>query len=397
MTALILQHVPLKDRLASARVCKTWAEAAALATSSIKRSALSGAKLPGLQSWLQQHGRHLTSLELSVHAARNTVLQLPDLRQLRSLELACCQLQLQSVAHRQRTRSAARSPVVLLPHLTALELGCFVLSTPSTLLQLTRVTTLRSLKLDGIEITAKLQQRPKQLSHALSAVLQCNTQLTQLHVSGLVLEDAALGALSSLQQLQECWVGVCDGRVQGSWRACEGAGSTSANLLSGLPPSLTSLSIDEGRPSFDGTMTHVTLPRQLLQLTRLQQVMLDKARFCPSALASMTQLQQLHLDTCSWVGDAAAGAAAGDQLSQGVAALLAAVGQMLQLESLYVEGLWQGASLNSPDVPVQSYSALTASTCLQRLSLSVADAGPLPLGAVWGCMDTAFMAIERGV
>jgi hypothetical protein len=244
------------------------------------------------------------------------------------------------------------------------------------------------LKLNGIQITAKLQQRPQQLSQALSAVLQCNTQLTRLHVRGLVLEDAALGTLSSLQQLQECWVGICDSCIQGSWSNSEGAGSTSANLLSGLPPSLTYLSIDEGRKSYDNAATHVTLPWQLPQLTRLQRLELDKARFCPSALARMNQLQHLRLDTCSWVGDPAPGAAAGDQFSQGVAALLAAVGQMPQLESLSLLGMWQEASLNSSGV---SYSALTASTCLQQLNLSVDDAAPLALGAIEGLLRLNYL------
>ena len=192
MTALVLQHLPLQDRLAAARVCQTWAEAAALATSSIKLRAVTAQRLPGLQSWVQQHGQQLTSLQLGIKgAADNAVLQLPELRQLCNLVLVGCKLQLPATARRQRTRAAAGVPMVLLPHLTSLQLGGFVLSTPSTLLQLTRVTSLRSLKLGercacnaAIQITPKLQQQPKQLSQALSSVLQHNTQLTQLHVWG---------------------------------------------------------------------------------------------------------------------------------------------------------------------------------------------------------------------
>jgi hypothetical protein len=375
-----MQHVPLQDRLASARVCQTWREAAALATSSIQRIGLSAPKLPGLQSWLQQHGQQLTSLDLVVTAvADSTVLQLPELRQLHSLGLSGCKLQLQSAAHRQRTRSAARSPVVLLPHLTSLVLKGFVLSTSSTLLQLTRVTTLHSLELCGVQITLKLQQRPKQLSQALSAVLQCNMQLTRLHVRGLVLEDTALAAVSGLQRLQDCCLGICDSRLCGSWTNSV-TGNTSPGLLSGLPPSLTSLCVKEGRDEYDSVATHATLPRHLPQLTALKQLELESARFCPAALAAMNGLQQLRLDSCSWMGDGAAGAAAGDEFSQGVAALLAAVGQMLQLEVLCVESFFLEASLNCPDLPVLSCSALTASTCLQKLHLSTEDTAPLPLG-----------------
>jgi hypothetical protein len=138
VTALVLQHLPLQGRLAAASVCQTWAEAAALATSSIKRRAVTAQRLPGLQSWLQQHGQQLTGLQLGITgAADNTALQLPELRQLCNLMLVGCKLQLPSVACRQRTRAAVRVPLVLLPHLTSLQLRGFVLSTPSTLLQLT--------------------------------------------------------------------------------------------------------------------------------------------------------------------------------------------------------------------------------------------------------------------
>jgi hypothetical protein len=155
MTALILQHLPLQDRLAAARVCQTWAEAAALATSTIKLTALPAPKLQRLQSWLQQHGQQLTCLELDTEgAADNAVLQLPELHQLCSLMLTGCKLQLPSAARRS-ARSAAHAPAaLLLPRLTSLHLGGFTVSTLSTLLQLTQVTSLRSLKL-GAPYTSK--------------------------------------------------------------------------------------------------------------------------------------------------------------------------------------------------------------------------------------------------
>jgi hypothetical protein len=91
----------------------------------------------------------------------------------------------------------------------------------------------------------------------------------------------------------------------------------------------------------------------------------------------MAQLQQLHLDDRSLLGNDG-----GDQSSQAVAGFLAAVEQMQQLEVLVVHTTWQGRTLNSADLPAQSYSALTASTRLQDLYLQADDAAPLPLGAL---------------
>lgn len=173
-------------------------------------------------------------------------------------------------------------------------------------------------------------------------------------------------------------MGICDSCLPGSeLRSDPPAGSTSANLLSGLPPSLTSLVVYEGRQHYEGDATHSSLPRQLPQLTALRQLQLNNARFYPSALSSMAQLQRLHLDCCSLLGDDG-----GDQSSQAVAGFLAAVEQMQQLEVLIVHTIWQGRTLSSPDLPAQSYSALTASTLLQELSLQGDDAAPLPLGAL---------------
>ena len=308
VTALILQELDLDERLAAARVCQTWTEAAALATSSINWQELSASQLPGLQLWLQQRGQQLTSLELDITGrAVNAVLQLPELSQLCKLMLVGCKLQLPSGACRQRTSS----PAALMPHLTSLQLGGFLLSTSSTLLQLTRVTSLRSLKLGGrsgwaIRITHKWHDRPKRLSQALCAVLQHNTQLTRLHVWGLVLEDAALAALSSLQQLQDCRVGICDSSSPSTYRSAgilfsfhrsELAGYASPDVLTPLPPSLTSLRVREGRPR-DYNPTHNSLPQQLPQLASLRRLCLDNAQFLPSALAGMIKLQRLSLDCC---------------------------------------------------------------------------------------------------
>jgi hypothetical protein len=392
MTALILQHLPLQDRLAAARVCQTWAEAAALATSTIKLTALPAPKLQRLQSWLQQHGQQLTCLELDTEgAADNAVLQLPELHQLCSLMLTGCKLQLPSAARRS-ARSAAHAPAaLLLPRLTSLHLGGFTVSTLSTLLQLTQVTSLRSLKLGApytskaeISLTPKLQQQPKPISQALSTVLQHNTQLTQLNVWGLIFEDSTLAAVSSLQRLQDCCVGIKD---FDALLSCFEPASTglSGDLLRGLPASLTSLHVRDCRFS---DATRITLPRQPPQLTALKQLKLQNARIYPSALTAMLQLQELRLICCSFQ---AGGAGAGvNESSQAVAAFLAALEQMQQLEVLEVKRL----GLTCPDLPAQSYSALTASTRLRHLDLCVENAAPVPLG---GCAGTLVVGMRHGV
>jgi hypothetical protein len=148
LTAFILQELDLDERLAAAFVCQTWAEAASLATTSLNCIELPAIKLPGLQLWLQQRGQQLTSLELDIAgAAADAVLQLPELHQLCDLMLVGCKLQLPSVGSRQRTWPAARSCAVPMPHLTSLQLGSFTISSASTILQLTKITSLRSFKL----------------------------------------------------------------------------------------------------------------------------------------------------------------------------------------------------------------------------------------------------------
>jgi len=63
----ILQYVPVSDRLQScSRVNTTLYRAAAAATQHIRKSYQGDAYVQLLGQWMQQHGQHLTSLQLWV-------------------------------------------------------------------------------------------------------------------------------------------------------------------------------------------------------------------------------------------------------------------------------------------------------------------------------------------
>lgn len=76
---MVLQLIPLHERLSSCSlVQRRWAAAAA-ASNNMEANITSEQQLAQLQAWLQQHGRHLTSLQLSSKCSGGTQVKLKHL------------------------------------------------------------------------------------------------------------------------------------------------------------------------------------------------------------------------------------------------------------------------------------------------------------------------------
>lgn len=101
---LVLQHVPLTHRLRScALVCQEFKAAAVAATQRIETSLCKQPAVDNFVAYLQQHGRHLTSLVCTVDGIGGTGSKWPKLR------LPCQHLQLPQLPcqHLQQLRLAS--------------------------------------------------------------------------------------------------------------------------------------------------------------------------------------------------------------------------------------------------------------------------------------------------
>jgi hypothetical protein len=419
--ARVLEHVPTQQRLSQcALVCQHFAAAAAIATNSISicnrrrcygssctgRHRLPDSKLPALQAWTQQHAGQLVSISF----CGKHQLQLPcaDLLQLTSLELAGQMLLLQDSVNmhaadststgaagmllrsgrtksvtgpaRQRPASAEgqRSNTVmqqLLPKLQRLELSECKLGGEQQLQQLSTLTSLTSLKLGSMTLAGptaqpinaqQAEQQEQALSIALSTLLPHLKRLVELRL-GVHLAGTGLGRvtlqLGRLPQLRSVHVSIPDGAAP------------TDKLMAYLPSGLTRLSVWDSRrgpDTFDLFMGGMappvpiaSLPRQLPQLSTLQELELGGAVLYPSLLSDMPHLRRLEVNPRKLLpgGDAAA-----DRTAAG--ALLAACGGLQHLTQLHI---WCNPididcdqNLNAGDPA--AYTALTASTALHSLT-----------------------------
>jgi hypothetical protein len=154
------------------------------------------------------------------------------------------------------------------------------------------------------------------------------------------------------------------------------AAAPTDDLLADLPSGLTRLSVwdsREGPSALDMFMGNIeapvappaSLPRQLPQLSSLQELELDGAVLYPLLLRGMPHLRRLEVNSCKLLpgGDAAADRSA-------VAALLAAVGCLQRLTQLHIRcnriDVDCDQNLNAGDPA--AYTALTASSALHGLT-----------------------------
>lgn len=241
------------------------------------------------------------------------------------------------------------------------------LSNTDTLLQLTAVTGLTCLLLHSVQLQDSgndvpdsvdpVPLRVRELSAAVSALLQHLTHLERLKLESINLDNSAFRHLSGLQRLQCAEINI-SGRY------------FSLDALAGLPSSLTSLFIRSG-----GSRSR--FPKRLLQLTNLRSLFLADTLFYPAVLSSMVQLRDVDIQECRMLPDAGQPMTAAEREAAATADLLAAVGQLSQLQDLSVM-----RSCSTQGVPARAFAALTASSQLTSLSIICEDELPLVAGAV---------------
>ena len=395
----LLACVPLQQRLAScALVCSSWAEAAIAATNSIVLPEPSNGhvvtadtRLPrtdvaSLQEWAQQHGSRLTKLHVDlwgqdVAAAAGEWLKLPC-PNLQDLLLQSCTLGKGSqvcsnIAAATGLTSLVLDEITLPGPAGASKPCCSVLD--QLLSAITSLQKLRQLKL-GVFRCPELQPEPHSdaVGHSslpMDLVLQLPArfmqQLQQLPLLTLLqlgqsATATSLAYLSSLTRLKHLEVSSCSFKPAGCLQGLQQLQTLTQLVLADVAGNVCTLA--------PGVSTLTSL--QHLQLLGWGSPMAAAgplqlpATLSAADIASMTRLQQLVL--CNVCCTRAASAAHGKVLE-----LLAVLGQLQHLTELVLEAV-QGLQ----GCPLQAFSALTASSNLQRLCLSDVALGSLGPAAV---------------
>jgi hypothetical protein len=344
LTAQILQHVPLSQRLGQCSlVSQAWASAAVLATQHVVRSKLSADAIPSLEAWLKRHGTQLLSLRLSCgsyNAEYQLQLPLHKLAKLQWLQLEAFQLLLpgeEDASTEQGTggsgyyigntlvvagTSGGATPAAQ-RDLQHLQLKCCQLLSIDSLLQLAAAPQLTFLKLRKVHL---LQPRfvgrwgdsddtaKQQLADALAGLLQQLPRLSVLALPEMPVTTAAAQRTTAMQGLRCVELEILQGMLPSD--------------LQHLPGSITQIQLRDSRPHHDDRSA--SLPAQLQQLTGLLHLELDHCYLPPTLLGSVTQLQHLRLTHCvllpsEWH----------DQFhTEGTAALLDTLPQLKQLQDL---------------------------------------------------------------
>ena len=375
--ACILQHVPFKERLSCAYVCRAWAAAAVAVPAEIVVRLNSSARCMQLQHWLRKHRDVAVQITVQGQRGKEPLLQLPvaSLSQLRFLELRCVRAELlvqglvtdssarsqQGCSHIGESSNAASSggnaapaaAAAVLPQLQELKLSDCQL-TVEVLLQLLGTATLTKLQWEWVQVRRSSSPQMLPLQQVLATVWQQLRQLPKL--SELQLSQAHLTAedvtpVSNLECLQHLSVRVLN-------RA------DTATIAAAVPAGLTALTLRclSAVPVNPDMQEEVSLAR----LTHLQSF--SSRCLCTrfANLAGITGLQQLRLHHPVGVFR--------QQLSQsGARDLLAAVQHLTQLQHLELQTCSLGCVVRLPQHQgadsFQCFSALTASTQLTALVL----------------------------
>jgi hypothetical protein len=439
--ARILQHLPLQERLGSASlVSRAWSAAAVAATVDVSKTVKSAAKAKRLLAWLRQHGKYVASIQVSVTAAAkggpvNLQLPCPELLSVRTLELSGVKLLLDTgppelnpfvlkdlkKIEAQEAAAAAVIPVppprrscAYNPLRRLQQLRLVACRAPDgQLSSLSSASALTILHVHQVELTKGHSSNTpldrSQTTDALRSIMWCmgrggrspplvDLRLTEVSVAAgpvsLLSFRASAGpldALSSLQRLQRLTVDrtVC---------------RRLAPVSRFLPASLTHLDLDgiQVAPMKDEELAAAAWLTNLqhLQLVGREQEQVDgitdTCMFDPQLLScwqhSLTHLSLHSVGVISYL-DELHPERRGPRLppeqmqAKQIERLLAAVGQLACLQHLELGDLRNTLGLGL--VQLQSYSALTASSCLTALHLRSSEeeeggarAPPLPLGAL---------------
>lgn len=386
--SLILQFVPLQQRLTQcALVCSSWSAAAVLATVCVEHK-LQGTAIQSCEAWLQQYGKQLQSLALAAasYTCNTPQLQLPwaELKRLQKLHLSKYRLQLP--AGTAEACTTTRSPNSGSAALQELALHDCTLSSASCLLQLghgqkhlTRLGLDRPFMrgLEHAKTDVRYRAVLKQLQAVMEALLQQLPQLSVLQLKHIDIGPAAVQHLSAMTRLQDLTLHL--------------GHSMDGSCLRVLPSSLTRLAVEgrmyAKRGAVELELEMTPLPRQFEHLSALQHMQLTDCGIPPSLLGTVTQLSYLHLSGCKVlpVGP--------DDLQdiRRTAALLEALPKFTRLQHLHLGLMNFDTTSQAPE----SFAALTAPPQLTALILWPEVGQPLPVGVVHKSMFTKGRVMPR--
>jgi hypothetical protein len=245
---LVMQHVPLMERLASCCLVSRKMHAAAVAaTSQLSFGSTTVPRSESALKWLCHYGHHLTSLWL---AACPQPLQQLHCQHLQQMELCTCSVQLGAAA------DGTLGVLHRCTNLTSLIINSHIFDTPAGAVvdSLSSLVHLQHLRLRPVAGRWTVTMRPDDqpvggLSHATLPSLQ---RLTHLDVNALSMENLLqLGALTCLQELRLWTAGdvvVGPGSVPGlvfpaSLKTLVLSSPVEAGILSLVPAKLQALRI----------------------------------------------------------------------------------------------------------------------------------------------------------
>jgi len=374
VVALILQYVPLKQRLGPcALVSRSWLDVAASIPPAFITAVLPQQhSCQSLHDWLTagQRGQHITKLQIALRASTGkprlflpcnqlSRLQTLCLKQLDAVlcsskaATGCCSSSSSSAAVQDAYGQAVPSPaagVALLPQLRQLQLLQCRISL-ATLQLLSQLTSLTSLELQGLQVADHMDSTTPvstaQLSTALT-ILQEMPRLSDLSLGTSAWEMVPVHIPGSSPSLQRLAL----------------TGGFARRSLAGLPASLTCLQL---HPS-SGSCLHLRAATGLTELaSSLRHLQLTKATIPAALLAKLTALQHLSMSSawavCAEPGDVGNA----DELwgyrrfgNSRVKPLLAALQQLPHLQHLVLE--YQNSS--------ETLATLTAATQLTAFELA---------------------------
>jgi len=328
-----------------ARVCSSWAEAAAAATRSIE---LRSTDVDSLQRWLHSRGASVLEIDLTQPSGVITTLQCPKLQ--------CLVLKYSSVD--LRPGSQLLQDLCSATALTRLYLiDVTYRGEPDLAAVLSALPSLQEMRLlnMGQEQNIKVldspqQQQQQQLVHATAASLlqdshEPSQQLWSAHgdpLDGLkTFTDSGMQSMCKLTKLQSLWLSSLQG--------------VTAAGLAGLVKLQELKSLALWDLTCDISLTAVPAFHQLTALTDLGLSWVEKTphrRFGPSILAHMPRLKSLCLIHCT-PGRGIAGAAK----------LLSRVSRLPKLRRLDLKCVKR-----LQKCPPEAFSSLTSSSMLESLT-----------------------------
>jgi len=347
MPALIIafEKLDLRDRSGAidcvARVCSTWAEAAAAATRSIKLKRCSNTD--SLQQWLRSRGAHVGVICLEGTCSGGVITTLPCAR-LEELILFWCSVDLSRGSQLLQDLSAATA-------LNTLDFwGVTFHGDPDLAAVLSALPGLTFLRLMSSQVLKTTQQPTSSTASALTSGVQDSHARPQCLWSAQHTTDEGYQCLTDIGMQFICKLTKLQDLGLHSLQGVTAAGLAGLVSLRGLK------GLDLRDLSCDISLSAVPAFSQLTYLTGLRLVWkcsLQLPTFDPAVLGCMRQLRCLDL----WSVNPARGTA-------GAAELLSSLAQLHKLETL---SLMYIPSLDK--CPPAAFSSLTSSSVLRCLVL----------------------------